>query len=308
MTNPIYDYEMIGLKVRTNFILRNAVPITGIGHDKVDVSICMQDDVGRPRNPNFENETLIAGPQDLVFLPMPGLVFRIQNGNHISIMANPHIEKSDINLFLVGSAWGVLLHQRELIPLHCSAIGTQGNAAAFVGHSGAGKSTLAAGLSNRGYGHLCDDVCMLNPKDKNMLVYPMPKGLKLWRGAAEALNIPTGSRVGTHPDLDKYYVKPAGGSLSLPQTLKVIYVIEEHAKGPACITPLLGAQRFSALFENVYRKEWIDVMGNRQALFSSLAMTINHVRLFTFSRQKDMDMFEESLDILETHFLAVMGG
>ena len=308
MQNQTYDYDIIGLKVRTNFLLLNNAPNTKKAHGNVDVKIMMSDGVGRPADPHFENETIIAGAQDFVFLPMPGLSFRIQGGNQILISRETKTEDSDINLFLVGSAWGVLLHQRELIPLHCSAIGTGGQAAAFVGQSGAGKSTLAAGLSNRGYGHLCDDVCMLNPKDKDMLVYPMPKGLKLWRGAADALNIPTGARVGTHPDLDKFYVKPAGGSLSDPQTLKVIYVIQEHEDGPARITPLSGAERFSALFENVYRKEWIDVMGNRQALFSLLAMTINHVKLYTFSRQKDMDRFEKGLDVLEEHFLGLLDG
>ena len=63
---------------------------------------------------------------------------------------------------MLGTALGVLLHQRGLFALHASGVATPSGAWLFTGHSGAGKSTLVAWLHRRfGWPILSDDVTVV---------------------------------------------------------------------------------------------------------------------------------------------------
>ena len=70
-----------------------------------------------------------------------------------------NVPDANIRLYLLGSAMGVLLHQRGLLPLHANAVEIDGKAFAFMGASGSGKSTLAAWFHDHGYRIIADDVC-----------------------------------------------------------------------------------------------------------------------------------------------------
>jgi len=70
--------------------------------------------------------------------------YLIKDGAQIVVEPRPGTPLANVRLFLLGSAMGMLIHQRGLLPLHGNSIEIDGCAFAFVGQSGAGKSTLAA--------------------------------------------------------------------------------------------------------------------------------------------------------------------
>jgi len=63
-----------------------------------------------------------------------------------------------VRLYLLGSAWGALCYQRDLLVLHASAVRVDGRAVAFCGRPGMGKSTLAAWLAESGHALVSDDL------------------------------------------------------------------------------------------------------------------------------------------------------
>jgi len=157
-------YRFGGMTVSANFTFTHAVPIDLPSDANPDVSIELVRKDETPGSPFYRDDYIIAGDQDFYFRVSDALAFRIRNGAQISIYCTDSTSESDIMLYLVGSAWGVLCHQRGLLPLHCSAVGVGDHAIALTGVSGAGKSTLAAGLMCRGYSHICDDVGVLRLK------------------------------------------------------------------------------------------------------------------------------------------------
>ena len=77
--------------------------------------------------------------------------YLVSNGAEIVIDRVPGSLDDEVRLFLLGSAFGALLHQRGFLTLHGSAIETPKGAMGFTGQSGVGKSTLATAFRTRGY-------------------------------------------------------------------------------------------------------------------------------------------------------------
>jgi hypothetical protein len=99
---------------------------------------------------------------DEVVLVWPGIgAFRMCGGTEIVVDASPGADPSIIGSLLLGPALAVILHQRNRLVLHASAVAMGGGAVAFLGDSGWGKSTMAAALHARGFGVVTDDVLAL---------------------------------------------------------------------------------------------------------------------------------------------------
>jgi hypothetical protein len=85
--------------------------------------------------------------------------YAVLDGRRITVDPADGADPKNVRLYLLGSAMGLLLHQRGVLPLHANAVEIEGRAFAFMGPSGAGKSTLAAWFHDQGYRVVADDVC-----------------------------------------------------------------------------------------------------------------------------------------------------
>ena len=143
----------------------------------------------------------IAGKQFLMRIPDIAR-FLLNDGSEIVVAPESEASAADIPIFILGTVFGILLHQREQIVLHASAVRVNGKAVLFCGPSGAGKSTLAAALAQRGYPLVTDDFCTLTADGAGApLVHPDGRQLKLWAQAIERLDLAQqrGERVRAKP-------------------------------------------------------------------------------------------------------------
>lgn len=62
--------------------------------------------------------------------------FAVVGGQEIVVEAWPDAPTRNVRLYLLGSAMGLLLHQRGLLPLHANAVEVDGGAVAVLGHPG----------------------------------------------------------------------------------------------------------------------------------------------------------------------------
>lgn len=247
----------------------------------------------------------IAGERFL--LRIPGIArFLLSGGREIDFELEDGATLDDAAIFLVGSVFGILLHQRRRVVLHASAVCVNGKAVLFCGPSGAGKSTLAAALGQRGYPLLNDDVCAITMEDAAApLVHPDGRQLKLWLQSIERLDLAArrGERVRTC--LEKFYVEPQG-SVNDPLTLGAVYALREarppHAPGidtPNVVDAALLLRR------NAYRPLLVARMGQKAIYFHAATTIANVAGIFHLTRVLDFAAMPDVAASLERHWRTI---
>jgi hypothetical protein len=120
----------------------------------------------------------------------------------------------------------------HLVLVHAGGVEREGRAAIFPAAPAAGKSTLVAGLVQRGFRGLTDEVVALDPATGHVLAYPRPIALK--RGSWAVL--PT-LRPQVEPDVEPYLTE---------QWLVPPSHIREGGIGRTCTPALVIVPRYDA--------------------------------------------------------------
>ena len=279
--------RLFGLVIASEFALPGLLPASA--NDAADVTIRCEA-LGARANLSIE----------------PGLAFLVEDGASIVIDADPSTPLENIRLYLLGSAFGLLLHQRGLLPLHANAVDLGGRAIAVAGVSGAGKSTLAAWFHDRGLPLIGDDVCVVRRTDEGAIAYPGVPRLRLWGQAIEA----TGrSRDGLarayagDDSFDKWEVPlGAGGAVGEGVKLAAIYVLEDGDDFE--ILPLTGVDAADALFAHTYRGEYVEAIGGGEAHWRGVLGLMGAVATFRLIRPFELSRREELGRVLLDHAMA----
>src|SRR6202000_1558622 len=124
---------------------------------------------------------------DHFLLSVPGILRMLLTGGRESLFeTEAGVSAEEAAIFLSGTGFGILLHQRGRIVLHASAVRVNDSAVLFCGPSGAAKSPLAAGLVDAGYDLVTDDFCGISiHADGTPWVEPDGRQLKLWQNAID---------------------------------------------------------------------------------------------------------------------------
>ena len=245
----------------------------------------------------------IAGKQFLLRIPDIAR-FLLTDGSEIVVAPETEAAAADIPIFILGTAFGILLHQREHIVLHASAVRVGDKAVLFCGSSGAGKSTLAAALAQRGYPLVTDDFCTLTADGAGPpLVHPDGRQLKLWAQAIERLDLAErrGGRV--RQSLEKFYVEP-GEVFTEPLALGAVYALREarppHAPGierPNVVDAALLLRR------NAYRPLLVRRMDQKANYFHAATAIANVAGIFYLMRALDFAKMPDLVASLQAHWL-----
>lgn len=278
------DYQLFGLRVRSEIPLPELFPAVGEGLPDVTIR--------HSSLPATESRPGLHTEEDALVLTVPDVGrYRIRSGSEI--LVDPHADAPDTNirLFLLGSAFGALLHQRRMLPLHANAVEIGGQAVAFMGESGAGKSTLAAWFHDRGFRVIADDVCVVgvNEAGKPYAAPGLPR-LRLW---AETLTL-MGRESGNYPrsyagdeQYDKFDVALGPeGAVQSTTPLAAICILERGAE--SSIDQLGGIESAQAVFANTYRGSFVSTAGNLQDHWTSSIDIVRSVPVYRVSRVWDL--------------------
>jgi hypothetical protein len=301
----VHFYNVSGLSVGSDVVLPGLNALAG-GCARPDVTIRQS-----PVPLTLENATAsgatwqIAGPQFLLRIPDIAR-FLLTEGRDIVYEAEAGADEGDISIFVLGTVFGILLHQREQIVLHASAVNVNGKAVLFCGSSGAGKSTIAAALVQRGFRLVTDDVCAITITDAGgPMVHSDGRQLKLWAHSIESLDLAAQQGARVRNRLDKYYVEPSGASTE-PLPLGTVYSLREarppNAAGierPNVVDAALLLRR------TAYRPLLVNRMGQKVNYFHAATAIANAAGIFHLTRPLNFAAMPDILASLERHWLEI---
>ena len=253
--------------------------------------------------PSAQGVLYQVSPQQFLLKPNHIARFLVTNGSDVLVERMPEATDDDVRVFLLGSVFGALLHQRGLLPMHASAIETRVGAVAFAGPVGLGKSTLAAAFHQRGYRILADDVCAVSlSAHAAPLVTPAYPQLNLWADALDKLGGRNAGLRRTRSLTEKYGlpVTPQFSTSSLP--LYAVYELGSTNTDQISLSEVKGLAKIAFVKDNTYRLRYLKGMARREAYMRIVSAVAQHIRAVRVARPDGAFMLDELVNQVENDF------
>ncbi|MEM9360250.1 MAG: hypothetical protein AAGB04_29060 [Pseudomonadota bacterium] len=292
-------YNFLGVPVQSDFRIPEAVIQSGdlISKESVTVRIRSGHVGDGPTDGRKFGEIMRANERVCYYNFYPHAKFLIEDGCSITVEMYNGARETDMRVFLLGSAFGTLLHQRKAVPLHVSSIESSKGVVAFTGDSGAGKSTIAAYIhKHKGTSIFSDDVASVIELKPKVTVACGLMRLKLWR---DAIDLAT-DVIEVEKDLlrdDKYQLIQRNAFHRSQSELAAIVSLEvadevsiERVEGPKALDIVVGS---------IYRPYLIPLFNDQAHVFSSCARIAKSTEIFSLRRPWDKSTIPDCISALE---------
>ena len=298
-----HRYRAFGLKIESDRAISSLAPSESTFAGPADVEI-PGGEIRAPDRWRDLDGAEIAFNGDGYFLTFEKCgLFQVIGGRRIVVQPDPLATARQVDLYLLGSVFGALMHQRGILPFHCNAVEVEGFAFLFCGDSGAGKSTLAAHFVERGFRLLSDDLCALHFDDEGRLVAAGGVArLKLWQDTLEHFGR-SSAGLPLVPLYDEKFELPLGkGSSMDPLPVAALYHLRETdgARSPG-IYPLHGLDAANSVTANIYRRRHADVIGAAPSYLAAAARIVRQIPIFAMNRNWGLAHFEREALAAEEH-------
>lgn len=299
-----FHYYTYGMTIESEIELPELLPVEPSA--SADVAIRTADIPESLANATFSGKWVQLSPNQCQ-LNVQGIArYRIEEGR--CILVDPRmlddgeegVTARDVRQYLLGMSLGVLLYQRNWLPMHVSALKTPSGVWAFTGHSGAGKSTLGAWLHyTQGWPMISDDVAVIKPEDDDAYLYPGPPRVKLWKDALQSLGIDTEGLVRDLTRHDKYHLMVDEAFHRQPEPLKALVILERSAEGEkASLEPLKGVEAFRTVMGALYRPDVGQEFNSPADLMGRIAKLTDRIDVYRYRRPWSLDDMDSSVENL----------
>lgn len=296
-----YSYKVFGLNIASEILLPELLPAIDTP-DIADVDIYLgqvPDEIDGviEKTKNFQ----AAKNQFLLHIPGVGRYY-VTNGNRIVVEPFENVQEMSVRVFLLGTAFGALLLQRGILPIHGSAVVINGCAVILTGVSGAGKSTLLAAFRERGYSFITDDVAAVTVNEDGIAIvhsaYPQQK---LWRDSADIIGVDTNSLTPFYSqhNKDKFVIPVHKGFWQSPVRLVGIYEIRVDRCRDVTLKRLSGVDKLAVLMNHTYRSWLIDGLNIKPVHFQQCVAVARQVAVSRLTRPEGVFSLDEQVRLLE---------
>jgi len=291
----VYTYIAYGLAVSSEFPLAELTTTT---HSS-DVTIRRGHVDNLPSKVHESGCWFHTSPQK-TYLVWDGIgVIKIQNGCEIIVDPEEGVEEGVLHQAIQGTAFGLLLHQRGLFPLHASAVLIDDQAVAFAGKAGRGKSTLASVFHSRGYPLISDDITAVAMKGRSLLTAPGFPMIKLWPDSMATYGDPADKHYPLHAGTEKILIPKVNGFVHSPHPLKRIYILEKD--NPEGIDTMPSHKALLEVIKNCYCSKLIQASIGAQAHMRNSARLVNHTKVYYLNIHWSLQDLSDVVQMIEKH-------
>lgn len=285
-------YTAYGLMISSEIYFPELIPVSETG----DIDIVFGEVPSEIAEPAVKTRTCQISGNQLLFYAAGAGHYYVENGNRIIVQPDEHADMGTVKLFILGTAFGALLLQRGMLPIHGSAVVINGMCTIFTGASGAGKSTLSSAFCKNGYSFLADDVSVITFDEAGRpWVQPGYPQQKLCRDSLEIIegNI-------RHPELinadtDKYALPVYNHFQNAPARLAAMCELRPQYCHNIEMRKIFGAEKLTALMRNIYRIELLQWLGVETEFFKLCLDVVRDTAFYYMARPKDSFLLEEQM-------------
>ena len=294
-----YLYIAYELNIQSEILLPELLTLTDKEYPKPDITISY----GRvPKNVKQaveEGKTFNFEKNKMWFFIKEVAVFYIYNGDTIIVDICEGYNKDYLRLFLLGSAFGMLLIQRNNVAVHGSTLIIEGKSVIFTGLSGAGKSTLSVALRNKGYKFLTDDISAIGQtSDGSFTVKPGFPQQKLCKDAMIKMGYNIDEFVKVNDDRDKYAL-PVGSLFSEKAVpLAAIFELAVDDVDKVEIINVTGIEKLLRMMNNIYLMEVTNHSGLENTFFKKCTEIVNKISYYRIIRPREGFSVEQQIELI----------
>jgi hypothetical protein len=288
-------YSGYGLTIQSDIALSAFPP----GEGRPDVLVTSGTVKRHPGEEPREIGYTYAGPDRYYLAHDTVGCIEVAGGRYITLDLLPDAPEDVVQTLVANLACGVLLHQRQVITLHASAVAVEGQVVAFIGDKGWGKSTMASALYRRGHRVITDDVLGIDVTPQGpALARPGVPQLKLWPDSVSGvLGEPPKELERVHEQSEKRVRSFSPPTSPLPKPLASIYVLGGGRE--VRIENLSPRAAFRYLLPHAYTRRILQDTRASDWHLKQLTQLLSHVSVSRLLRPQDLSLLPEVADRIE---------
>lgn len=249
-----------------------------------DVEIRRVDEISSVENPVASNNWMSISANEFSMTVENVGSFYVRDGNYIEYSPDEKTDAASLELYMNGSVYGAILHQRRTLPLHGSSFVYNESGVMFCGDSGAGKSSLTTSFCLDGAAFLTDDVTPILFDEDKPHIWPKSGKVKLWDDSLHQLKKGKEKLTRIRPEDEKYYF-PIESTQVVAVPLHQIFILQVDDVQEVSFETVQKAEAFSYLHQEIYRREYLMAMKQTESAYLKQVSSIcNHVRITRVTR------------------------
>ncbi|ELZ30325.1 hypothetical protein C475_01282 [Halosimplex carlsbadense 2-9-1] len=187
---------------------------------------------------------------------------------------------------------GLVLHQRDHLVLHASAVSIGGNGVVFLGPRGAGKSTTATAMQLEGYSMLEDDVVGIRFGSGTPMVVPGVPQLRLREDAAAALDVTDRST----PSEESWYEKRYLSVSEIPDPVPLTRCFKLQRGDGLRFEELSGRAKLLELVSRTHARGLLSDTEQSRTHFEHCSRVVDTAAFRVLKRPQDHDRLPELVE------------